>query len=342
MVNWYPCKVFEVLITLILKKAKMQLIPANKYLTSEERRILTEKNDFLAWRGIFIHYGMIAVAFALVYYFLNAFTVILALLILGGQQLGCAVLMHDTGHYAYFSNKKLNDFIGQWLGAYPVFNNMLAYRSYHFKHHISNGLEEDPDLLLTRGYPTSKKSMIRKFTRDLTGQTGMKSLFGLILMHLGYLEYSLGGKIIKVSQKDRTRKEFVKVFIENLGGSIVAQILLILVLYILASPWLYLLWIGAYFTTFQLCIRIRAMAEHSMVEDQKDPYLNTRTTKANLIERIFFAPYHVNFHNEHHMLMSVPPYHLPEMHKLLMERKFYEKGILAPSYWSVVRKASGS
>lgn len=54
--------------------------------------------------------------------------------------------------------------------------------------------------------------MIRKFTRDLTGQTGVKALSGLILMHLGYLEFNLGGKVEKVDQKNRSWDGFFKVF----------------------------------------------------------------------------------------------------------------------------------
>ena len=221
----------------------MQIIPANEYFSLEERKMLTQKSTFLAWKSIIIHYAWIVAAFALVYYFPNPFTVIISLFILGGMQLGCSVIMHDTGHHAMFPNKKLNDFIGQWLGAYPLFNNMISYRNYHFVHHINNGTEEDPDILLTRGYPTSQRSMIRKFIRDLTGQTGIKALSGMIMMHLGYLEYSLGGKVIKVSQTDRTWKEFFKVFFEKMSGPILSNLLIFSILAILASPWLYLLWI---------------------------------------------------------------------------------------------------
>ena len=44
-----------------------------------------------------------------------------------------------------------------------------------------------------------------------------------------------------------------------------------------------------------------------------DPLRNTRTTKASLIERTFIAPYFVNYHLEHHLLIYVPCYNLPEV-----------------------------
>ena len=103
------------------------------------------------------------------------------------------------------------------------------------------------------------------------------------------------------------------------------------------NPWLYFLWIGAFLTTHQFCIRVRSIAEHSMLEDPSDPVRNTRTTYANWLERILFAPYHVNYHLEHHMLMGVPSYNLPKMHKMLKDRGFYDSGILAQSYWQVLK-----
>lgn len=317
----------------------MERLMVAPYLSKEERKALLKKNDTVAIFEILLHWGWIAIAFALVYEWPNVLTLVLALFILGGKQLACAILMHDTSHHAVFSRKPLNDFVGKWLGAYPIFQDMLRYRPYHWQHHIKVGTVEDPDLLLTRGYPTTRASMFRKLFRDLTGQTGIKAFTGLVAIHLGYLAYNLGGKVVRVSQKDRSWGAFFKTFMMRLGGPILANILLLLILSILASPYLYLLWIAAYLTTFQFSLRIRSMAEHSMVEDQTDPLRNTRTTYANWLERMLFAPYHVNYHLEHHMLMAVPPYNLPKMHRLLLERGFYEKGLLEKNYWNVFKLA---
>jgi hypothetical protein len=48
--------------------------------------------------------------------------------------------------------------------------------------------------------------------------------------------------------------------------------------------------------------RIRNIAEHAVVPDANDPLRNTRTTRANFLERLFIAPYYVNYHLEHHLL----------------------------------------
>ncbi len=318
----------------------MQVVPANIYLTREERKLLMKKNDLIAFGEILIHYTWIAIAFALVYFFANPITIVVSLFILGGKQLSCAILMHDTGHKSVFKNQKLNDFIGQWFGAYPIFNNMKPYRAYHFEHHNLTGLEDDPDLLLTRGYPTSSKSMLRKFLRDFTGITGIKAFIGLTLINFGFFEYNMGGKIIRIPKEKRSISYHASCFKNNLLGPIIANLIMFMLLWFIASPWLYLLWVIAYLTTFQFCIRVRSIAEHSVVEDATDPYKNTRTTKANWLEKMLFAPYHVNYHVEHHMLMSVPSYNLPKMHKTLLKKGFYEKGVLANGYWSVIKLAA--
>jgi len=317
----------------------MHQIPVAPYITPEEKKELMEMNDWVGIREVGMHWLWIVFALLLPYFFFNPFTVVLSLFILGGKQLACAILLHDASHFSVFKNKKINDWVGSWLGAYPIFQNMLNYRPYHRTHHLHTGLEEDPDLLLTRGYPTTRKSMFRKFFRDLSGQTGIKALFGLIMMDLGYIEYNLGNKIVRVSQKDRTWGQFFAVFFGKLWKPILANLIIFLPLFLFASGWLYLLWVGAYLTTFQFCIRVRSMAEHSMVEDATNPLLNTRTTYANFLEKMLFAPYHVNYHVEHHMLMGVPSYNLPKVHQIIKKRGFFEKGVLEHNYWSIIKLA---
>lgn len=317
----------------------MQQLSPSPYLSPEERKQLLQPNDWRAAFEILCHWLWIAFAFGLVYFYLHPITVIIALFILGGKQLACAILMHDAGHFTVFKNKKWNDRFGQWLGAYPIFQNVKEYRPYHLEHHLGVGTADDPDLLLTRAYPTSQKSMFRKLFRDFSGQTGIKAFFGIMMIHLGYLEYNLGGKVVRIDQSKRSWQAFFSTFYKKLSGPIIANLVLVLILGIIASPYLYLLWIGAYFTTFQFSLRIRSMAEHSLLEDTLDPIRNTRTTYANFIERILFAPYYVNYHMEHHMMMAVPSYNLPKMHRLLKARGFYEKGILEKNYWRVFKLA---
>lgn len=310
-----------------------------KYLSPAEIRALHEKSNAKAWLAVLGVWAWIAFAFALVGFFPNVFTVILALFILGGKQLGCAIIMHDAAHYSLFKTKRLNDLIGNWLGAYPIGHNVAQYRPYHFQHHIATGTVDDPDKNLTRGYPASQGSMARKFARDLSGATGLKAEFGVLAMHLGYIKYNLGNYIERVAPTDRPLPQVLKNAYYHLRGPVAANILLFLVLLASGKPLLYLLWPAALLTTHQFCLRVRSIAEHSVVDDTTDPFRNTRTTYANFIERILFAPLHVNYHLEHHFLQNMPSYNSPKMHELLKARGFYEHGLLQPDYRSIIRLA---
>lgn len=322
-------------------------MPANQFIwynaevkrlfTNEEVNQLMKKSDWLAAWEIIQTWLWIGGSMALVHFLPNIITVLIALWIIGGKQLACAIILHDAGHYSLFTSKQMNIVFGNWLGAYPIFHNVDQYRPYHLEHHKTTGTDDDPDIFLTRGYPTSKKSMIRKFARDLFGITGIKATIGLLAMHLGFIEYNLGNKIVR--NKKIPFIKLLKNAWKNLSGPVLFQLVFIGILYLCGNPWLYLLWVGANIFTYPFCIRVRSMAEHSMTPDRNDPQVNSRTVKANFLEKILFAPLHVNYHVEHHLLMGVPSYRFPKMHKMLREKGFFEKALYAKGYAEIIRMA---
>ncbi len=311
----------------------------HEILTKEEVKVLLKKSDLSAFFEILKTWGWIGLTFTAVAWYPSVFTIIPALFILGGKQLACAIIMHDASHRALFQSVGLNDFVGNWLGGYPVFNDCHRYRPYHLNHHVNTGTAKDPDISLTKGYPTTLKSFVRKMLRDLLGATGLKSQIGVFLMNSGYIEYTGSGLIIKINQEGRTTWDVVKKAFFYYYKPLSANLILFAILWLTGNAWLYLLWIGALLTTYNFSLRIRSMAEHSMVSDSTDPYKNTRTTYANWLEQVLFAPHHVNYHSEHHLLMTVPPYNLPKMHRLIKSKGFYEKGSLAHNYWTIVKMA---
>jgi fatty acid desaturase len=100
------------------------------------------------------------------------------------------------------------------------------------------------------------------------------------------------------------------------------------------------LWVAAWFTTHTLVTRIRSIAEHALTPDLDDPLGNTRTTVVSWWERLFLAPNRVNYHLEHHLLMTVPHYNLPRMHRLLRERGVLDRACLERGYWRVLKRAA--
>ena len=105
--------------------------------------------------------------------------------------------------------------------------------------------------------------------------------------------------------------------------------------------WAYpLLWLLPLMTWMRVITRIRNIAEHAVVPDSNDPLRNTRTTHAGLLERLFVAPYYVNYHLEHHLLFYVPCYNLPRVHEILARGPHADRMEVQPSYAAVLRLAT--
>src|SRR3546814_4218831 len=58
----------------------------------------------------------------------------LAVIFVGGRQLGLALLMHDAAHCALHPNRTINNFLGQWLTGPALGSDLIASRSYHLQH----------------------------------------------------------------------------------------------------------------------------------------------------------------------------------------------------------------
>lgn len=311
----------------------------HQYLSSEEIKAVMQKSNWKAALEIADTWLWIAFAFALVAVWPNPITVIISLFIIGGKQLACAIILHDCSHDSMFTSRRANRIIGNWFGAYPILHDVDKYKPYHTQHHLNTGLDEDPDLPLTTGYPTTGISMVRKFVRDLFGLSGAKATFAVLLMQMGLLKYALNGKAEWVSLRDKSLGSIITTAVKNLAGPLAANLILFGILYLTGHPLLYLLWIGAMLTTYNFSLRVRSMAEHSMVDERTNPQSNTRTTYANFAEKILFAPHHVNYHAEHHLCMGAPLYNLPMMHRLLLQRGYFEKGQLEYNYRNIVKRA---
>jgi fatty acid desaturase len=294
-------------------------------LSRGEIQELVRHRDLQSWLSLAINWGTIFGAMALVAAWPNPLTIALALVLIGTRQLGMAILMHDAAHRALFSNRTLNDWVGNWLCAYPVWTDVKPYRPYHLQHHAKNYTAEDPDLGLVRPFPITRDSLRRKIVRDLTGQTGWKRVKATLKRDLGL-------------SQGRQSRTFGGV--RNLYGVGITNAVLFLVLLAAGHPLLYLLWVVAWLTTFQLVTRIRAIAEHAMAPDPTDPLNNTRTTVTSWWERVLIAPNGVNYHLEHHLLMTVPHYNLPRLHRLLRDRGVLDGAWVERGYWNVLRSAS--
>jgi fatty acid desaturase len=298
---------------------------ASDFLSREEIRFFTERSD---WHGAWIvacNWLAIAAVFAGVALWTNPLTILLAVLLLGGRQMGLAVLMHEAGHKTLFRSQALNEGVGQWLCAYPILGDCDAYGASHREHHRTAGTHDDPDLPNYQAYPVGRSSFLRKIRRDISGRTGVKLLAALV---------SGGGRSIMMRDGEQTNA---------VREGLLVNMLLLAVLLLCGLPELYLLWVAAYLTAYPLIARIRQVAEHAAVPDlfDPDPRLNTRTTIPRWFERPLLCPNAVNYHVEHHLLASVPCHKLKALHHRLRDKGFYKgyEHTIARGYGDVIRRA---
>ena len=295
-------------------------------LSRDEISALLEMRDWKSWRSIAVNWALVAASFALVTRWPNPLTVLVAVFVIGARQLGFAVLMHEAAHRTLFRDRRLNDWAGNWLCAYPVWGDLHPYRPYHLQHHAKTWTADDPDLPLANPFPITQASLRRKVWRDLSGKTGWKRFRATLKRDLG-------------RSRGRVRRNF-DAGLEALHGVIITNAVLLGLLTAAGQPALYLLWIAAWLTSYSLVMRIRSIAEHAMIPDPADDLGNTRTTLARGWERLLIAPNYVNFHLEHHLLMTVPHYNLPRMHRLLRDRGVLVDACVTRGYPGVVALAA--
>jgi fatty acid desaturase len=283
-------------------------------LTKDELRELRQKSDLRALATLSWNWALIAAAFAAAIIWPNPLTILAGIIILGGRQLGLGIINHDCAHHAFFKSPKVDEFVGHYLVGAPMNISLPAYRAYHLKHHKFAGTPEDPDIVFVKNYPVSKESLRRKFVRDFTGRTGFR---------------------------DTLRK------IRNFRLSrnwpwMTFHILLLGTLTLAGAPWAYLMWWAAELFVYPAIVRLRQIGEHGTAKDrtQLDPRLNTGTTTAPFWQRVLIAPNDVNYHLEHHMFASIPPYRLKRLHQLLASRGYYEGfECISKDYFDVLRRA---
>jgi fatty acid desaturase len=281
---------------------------ASDLFTREEREALRRPT---AWRSTWLiaHcWGTIVLTWIVCALWTNPLTILLGIMIVGTRQLGLAILGHDGAHYLLYRNKRVNDWVCEWILNRPLFGaSIVPYRRTHLEHHRVTQQPGDPDLHLSAPFPITRSSFRRKVVRDLTGQTAWKQRKALVRNAFGKPGDPLRARLARGTRR--------------LGPNLLINSVL-LAGFAAAGVWYlyFLLWVVPSFTWEPLVTRLRNIGEHAAVPDNDDRLRNTRTTLANPLERLLIAPYFVNYHLEHHLLVSCPCYRLPEAHRLLIAK----------------------
>jgi len=256
----------------------------------------------------------------------NPLTFVIAVVLIAARQLGLAILMHDAAHGVLMGTRRWNDPVCQWLAAYPVFTDTIPYRAYHLVHHRRTQQPDDPDIGLSAPFPITRASFLRKMIRDITGQTGFRQRRAQIRAGLG-------------KPGEPFAKRFAT-FRRKLGGPVITNLVLLAILTAFGKPYYYLLfWVLPLITWHMVITRLRNIAEHAVVPDDNDVFRNARTTYASWWERAIIAPYWVNYHVDHHLLMYVPCYNLPKLHRLLLAKGYGPRMETQPNYATMLKLA---
>ncbi|MEM7001658.1 MAG: fatty acid desaturase family protein [Pseudomonadota bacterium] len=268
--------------------------------------------ELSTWRSIWhlVHcWGVIIATWVVVTIWTNPVTVLLGVFIIGARQLGLGVLSHDGAHFTLFKNRVVNDWVSEWILSRPFTSGTIyGYRKYHLQHHANTQQEDDPDLHLSAPFPISQGSFRRKVWRDLSGQTGWKQYGAMFRDAFAQRDGETRGQALA-----RGWRRFGPNILINVG---------FLAAFTLAGKWYlyFLLWWLPALTWNRFITRLRNIAEHAAVPDDDDRLRNTRTVRAAWWERAFIAPYGVNYHLEHHLIVNCPFYKLKEAHKMLVDK----------------------
>src|SRR5215475_12371014 len=139
----------------------MRRIPARELMSPADLARLRQRSEWRSTVLILHAWAVILGSIALVAIFPNPVTWLLAVMLIGSRQLGLAILMHDGAHGCLSANATRNMTQSQWLCAYPIFADTLAYRRYHLAHHAHTQQDDDPDLVLSAPFPITRASYRR-------------------------------------------------------------------------------------------------------------------------------------------------------------------------------------
>jgi fatty acid desaturase len=220
------------------------------------------------------------------------------------------ILNHEAAHRLLFTNRRLNDLIGEKLVGLLTFGDGgSAYRIVHTQHHRDEFGPKEPDFMLYARYPITRDSWRRKLTRDATGVSGWKNLRPVLrgLFRPGY----------------RVRAA------KTLG----MQAVIFGVFWAIGHPWLYLLiWFLPFMTYWRVANRLRSMAEHAGMTRSPDRRYTTHHIRQHWLPSLLFVPFNTGYHLAHHVDSGVPWRNLPKLQAAMDEDGYMDGVTVHPSY----------
>lgn len=251
---------------------------------------------------------LIAGAFALAAWQPGPLTWAIAFVVIGTQQYALSVLSHDAKHRTLYRSIPLNDAVGLWLTSAPLGTDFIRERTVHLDHHRRLGDDDDPDRDL---YRASDKADVPAF-----------------LLYLSGLSTLPGVRRRPTAQRQTTLQSRIAALLRSRAHAIPAQIVIFGIFALVLEWWLYFpLWIAPLFFLMLIPQRIRQFCEHAqaVLPDHAGDSGRLVTYRANAIERIFLAPFHMDHHAEHHIWATVPCFALPALAAIIPENGLIDR-----------------
>ena len=236
----------------------------------------------------------------------NVWTFVLAFVIVGVRQHSLILLGHETWHHSLFRSRRVNQWVGAWICAYPLIVRRDALRRRHLEHHRTVGRGNDPD----RYYWLYRTDESWAFFRQLLSV--LSGLFFVSFVVGGVLRNLLGLPAPSADAPDGSRQPFPH---DAPNGTTdrrealfigVAQLVLLLAFAVtIGWPWYFALWLVPVVTLFPFLNLFRAWAEHR----------NGGLTvyRAGPVERFLLVPHNFHLHAYHHLFPTEPRYRLPAL-----------------------------
>jgi fatty acid desaturase len=245
----------------------------------------------------------------------NPIGLALAWVLMGPVYVRFAILMHEAAHKLLFTNKRLNDFVGTWLVAYPAWTPIALYRRAHFAHHREEFGPDEPDMAFYSGYPCRREVLRRRLVRDAVGISGWKNFKAMLLA---------------------LRSTAARPVVFSILG---LQALLWAGTWTLTGRvWVYpVFWWLPWMTHWRVLNRLRSIAEHGGLEASKDRRVTTHNVRQSRLARFWLVPYNTGWHLAHHVDMGVPWRQLTRFHEELVRAGYVTEGLTYQSYRALWR-----
>jgi fatty acid desaturase len=270
-------------------------------------------------RGIALIWVQLALAWSIALLAPPPMALVSVVIVCACQQ-GMLLWVHEASHGTLARAQNRSDFWIDLLVATPIGMTVRGYRTPHLSHHAFLGTSRDEDRwafrIDTRGF---------RLWRALA--LGFVGYYGVAITVRKYLRPP-GRRDDWSRERERDRTHVVTRWLMIATWNV----LLLALSSSAGRAWMYpLLWIAPLLTVAVLFNIVRSTAEHqppgfaTRKELEPDDWAVTRTTIPGPLETWLLYQVNFNYHFEHHTWPRVPFFHLPRLHRHLVEKGFYQR-----------------